>query len=310
MSSPQRPRVLLVGGGAGFVGRALVAELASDHDIRSVHRHPSPEETARGIEVIVTDIGGVVEWDSRLLGVDAVVNVAWYRNGSEARFHRLTEGLERMLGAAVRAQISRFVQISVPDAPPDLETGLPYLAYKRRFDRAVASSGLSYAILRPSALFGPGDKLLGVMMRSIHRYPFFPMFGDGDYHLSPIAVSDLARIVRDALASRDSGTFDLGGPQRFRYQELTDAMFEALGKRRRYWRLSPAGSIRLAWLLETFGSTLLYRYEVEWLLSDRLGLAPGRSEGQLAPVGPYLDSVAQSLRGGGARPVGGPAQIR
>jgi uncharacterized protein YbjT (DUF2867 family) len=310
MSPVHRPRVLLVGGGSGFVGRALVAELASDHDLRSVHRHPDPQESAQGVEVLPTDIGGAVDWDSCLRGIDGVVNVAWYRTGNDARFRWLTEGLERMLAAAVRAKVPRFVQLSVPDAPPELETGLPYLTYKRRFDRAVASSGLSYAILRPSALFGPGDVLLGVMMRSIHRYPFFPMFGDGDYHLSPIAVSDLARIVRETLGSGETGSFDLGGPQRFRYRELTDAMFDTLGKPRRYWRLSPSGSIRLARGLEMLGSTLLYRYEVEWLLSDLLGLPPARPEGQLAPVGPYLASVARTLRGGRAGIVGGPGAAR
>ncbi|MGI0130410.1 MAG: SDR family oxidoreductase, partial [Thermoplasmata archaeon] len=193
MSFRPRPRILLVGGGGGFVGRALINELVGDHSIRSLHRHASNHERDRGVEWVETDIGGEVDWDARLRGVDAVVNVAWDRAGSEAVFRSLSGGLERMVAAAVRAGVGRLVQVSVPDAPPSLETTLPYLVYKRRVDRSIEQSGLSYAILRPSALFGPGDKLLGVMMRSIHRYPFFPMFGDGEYTLSPIAVADLAR---------------------------------------------------------------------------------------------------------------------
>ncbi|MCI4358275.1 MAG: NAD(P)H-binding protein [Thermoplasmata archaeon] len=298
MSSRPRPRLLLVGGGGGFVGRALVRELAVDHSIRSLHRHASTEERSAGVEWVETDLGGKVDWDQRLRDVDAVVNVAWYRSGSEARFRVLYEGLERMLAASVRAGVARLIQVSVPEAPDSLETTLPYLVYKRRFDHSVERSGLSYAVLRPSALFGVGDKLLGVMMRSIHRYPFFPMFGDGACTLSPIAVTDLARVVREALDSSESGRYDLGGPIVYRYSELTDAMFAALGKRPRYWRLSARGSLRLASLLEAVGSSLLYRYEVEWLLSGRLGLPPAALRGRgLERLEPYLRAVAMELRG-------------
>ena len=90
----------------------------------------------------------------------------------------------------------------------------------------------------------------------------------------------------------------VGGPKRWRYRDLTDAMFEALGRSPKYFPLSERGAIRLSRLLETFGSTLLYVYEVEWLLSDMLGLPPYEGLGQpLLPVEPFLAEEASRLRG-------------
>ncbi|HUI38450.1 MAG TPA: NAD(P)H-binding protein [Thermoplasmata archaeon] len=290
-------RVLLVGGGGGLVGRAVVSELAPDHTLRSVHRHPVPREGALGIEWIREDLTGPVAWAPILDGVDCVITLAWYRFGHERRFRPLYEGLHRLLDASVRAEVPRFLHLSVPRSTDALEASFPYLTYKRRFDRELAASGLSYAVLRPSALFGPGDVLLGVMLRTIHRYPFFPMFGDGTYHLSPIASADLARVIRRFAHSRESGTFDLGGPVRYEYRELTDLMFRLLGKRPRYWRLTPKGSLRLSWLLQSLGSRLLYEYEVEWLLADLLGLPAYTGLAQpLERVEPYLESEARRFR--------------
>ncbi|HEV2519134.1 MAG TPA: NAD(P)H-binding protein [Thermoplasmata archaeon] len=297
MSRPRPSRVLLVGGGHGFVGRAVASELARDHLLRSAHRRPDAWEGEHGIEWMPTDVADRVDWAARLQGVDAVVNLAWYRAGAASRFRSLEAGLGRLLAAAVDAGLERFVHVSVPEAPEALERSLPYLLYKRQFDRSLARSGVPYTILRPTALFGPSDKLLGIMMRAMWRYPWFPMFGDGTYRLSPLSVADLARVVRLTLASPHSGTFDLGGPVGYRYRELTDGMFRALGKPARYWHLSPKGSLRLARLLESLGSSLIYRYEVEWLMSDRLGLAPSKEfDFPLERVEPYLALRATALR--------------
>jgi NADH dehydrogenase len=297
-ASTPKPRLLLVGGGTGLVGRHLVTEFSRDWQVVSLHRHPSPQEVAAGAEVHEVDIASVSDWSPFLEGVGMVINVAWYRTGSLRRFRPLADGLVRLVADAERARVPRFVHISVPDAPPSLETGLPYLSEKRRVDRAIEASGLSYSIVRPTMLFAPRDKLVTVMMRTMHRYHRFPMFGDGEYHISPLAAADLSRIVRRESARSDRRNVLVGGPRRWRYRDLTDTMFGALGLRPKYLHLTPRGAVRLARLLELLGSTLLYVYEVEWLLSDMLGLAP--YEGLDPPLGqvePFLAEEAMRLRG-------------
>jgi uncharacterized protein YbjT (DUF2867 family) len=291
-SPTARPRVLLVGGGGGFVGRAVLSALLPRFKVRSVHRNSAPNEGPE-VEWFRADLQAMSDWSPLLSDVQVVLNVAWYRWESAATFQALHDGLVRLVEASARAGVRRFLQVSVPPAPAALETQLPYLVYKRRVDAAIAGSGLSYRIVRPTMLFGPGDVLLSVMFRLMRRYPLFPMFGDGSYHVSPIAVSDLARVlVREADGST-RGTLDLGGPERLTYLELTDRMFRLIGKRPGYWRLSATGARRLTRLLVAMGSTLLYPYEVEWLMSDMLGLPAYEGlDTPLQRVEPYLEQLA------------------
>lgn len=291
---PDRPFVLVVGGTGGLLGRALRSELAREFRVRSVHRRPDPAETRAGFEWVAADIGLVRDWNPILQGVRFVVNVAWYRTGPPIAFESLAGGLLRLIEASRTAGVERFIQVSVPAAPENLERGLPYLVHKRRVDASLSESGLSYRIVRPTAMFGDRDVLLGVMFRMIRRYPWFPMFGDGEYHLSPIAAEDVARAIRLELERPGTGVVDLGGPTRFRYRDLTDLMFHLNAKRPRYWRFGDRASIRLARILERLGSNLLYAYEVEWLLSDLLGPPPYAGlDRPLARAEDYLERLAR-----------------
>lgn len=293
-----RPRVLLVGGGGGLVGRALLPELDGVFQIRSIHRHPVAMEASRAVEWVAADVGRVENWRSIVRGVDAIVNLAWYRWGSRRRFERLARGLHGMLEAARSSGVRRVVQVSVPAAPPELERSLPYLYFKRQVDRELLDGGFSARILRPSALFAPGDVLLGVMLRTIHRYGRLPMFGDGAYHLSPLAAADLSRVIRQELQGNATGTLDLGGPTRYTYRALTEIMFHAMSRPARYWRLTERGAVRLATVLQLVGSRRLYAYEVHWLMADLLGLPPYAGlDRPLTTVEAYLAAEAARLTG-------------
>jgi len=284
-----------VGGGGGLVGRALLREFAPDWNIRSVHRHPAPNESIPSVEWVPADVATLPRWGPLLEGVDLVVNVAWYRSGSDRRFRPLAEGLRRLVADAAETGVRRFVHLSVPTATDHIEATLPYMVRKREVDRALETSGVAYSIVRPTMLFGPRDKLLTVMLRTMDRYRRFPMFGDGEYRVSPLAVGDLARIVRREARLPGRRTVTAGGPRTWRYRELTDRLFDALGLPPRYFHLTPRGAERLARLLETLGSSLLYAYEVEWLVADRLGLPP--YEGLATP----LEPVEEFLRAEGMR---------
>ena len=293
------PRLLVVGGLGGLVGRAVLEEFRSDHRIRSLHRHAIPSEAGAGVEFVAGDASSIERWAPLLEEVDTVLTVAWYRPGYDRRFQPLSQGLLRLVDAARSSGIRRFVHLSVPDAPPELERDLPYLALRRAVDRALMGSGLPYVIVRPTMLFGPGDKLATVLLRTVHRYGRLPMFGDGAYHLSPVSTRDLARAIRLEAGRAPGRTVTIGGPRRWTYRELGDRMFAAFGRPPRYLRLSPRNGRRLAWLLERVGSTLLYAYEVDWLVSDLLGVAPYAGlDRPLEPIEPFLDREAARLRGG------------
>ena len=297
-TSAGRPRLVVIGGCSGLVGRAVLAEFGPDHAIRSVHRRSNAAESAFGVEFVAADAAQIHDWAPIVSGADVVLTLAWYREGHSRRFRPLAAGLQRAIDAAEAAGVRRLVHLSVPDAPPSLERDLPYLALRREVDRHLAASRLDYVIVRPTMLFAPGDRLATVMLRTIHRFGRLPLFGDGGYHLSPVSTRDLAAVLRRESAVGGRRTVTVGGPRRWSYRELAERMFVALGRRPRYLHLSPRNGVRLAWTLEHLGSTLLYAYEVEWLVSDLLGAAPYPDLGRpLDPIEPFLDREAARLRG-------------
>ncbi len=273
-ATPAGRPLLVVGGCGGLVGRAVLEEFAPDRRIVSVHRHRAANEAAANVEWVPADAVSIADWTPLLRGVDEVLLLAWHRAGGRRRFVPLARSLVRLVHDAEKAGLRRLVHVSVPAAPERLERSLPYLYAKRAVDRALEESALEHSIVRPTMLFGPRDKLLTVMLGTMHRYRRFPMFGDGNYHISPIAARDLALVLRRELGQSGRRTVEVGGPRRWRYRELTDRLFAFLGLEPRYFSLGPRMSVAFARLVESVGSTKLYAYEVEWLLSDMLGLPP------------------------------------
>jgi uncharacterized protein YbjT (DUF2867 family) len=287
------PRLLVVGGCGGLVGRAVLEEFRADRRLRSVHRHPLESERQSGVEFVPGDATTIADWAPLLEGVDTVLSLTWYRPGRDRRFRPLAIGLQRLIDASRTVGIRRFVHLSVPDAPAHLERALPYLSIRREVDRYLAASGVDFVIVRPTMLFAPGDRLATVMMRTIHRYGRLPLFDNGDYHLSPVSTGDLARVLRREGSLGGRRTITLGGPRRWAYRELGDRMFSALGRTPRYLRMTAANGRRLARLLEVLGSTLLYPYEVDWLVSDMLGVPPYADlDRPLESIEPFLDREA------------------
>jgi nucleoside-diphosphate-sugar epimerase len=188
---------LAVTGGTGFVGSHLIdAAAAAGHSIAALTRREQPERGS------VDWIGGDLDDRNALRqlvdGADAIVHVAGVITARDkAAFDKgNVEGTLAMLAAATAGGVQRFVHVSTLAArEPKLSL---YGASKAKAEELVQSSGLDWAIVRPPAVYGPGDKetlelfrmaKLGIML--------MPPRG----HLSLIHVQDLAQLLL-ALARR------------------------------------------------------------------------------------------------------------
>ncbi len=269
-----------MGGGGGVVGRGILAELAGRYPIRSYHRSPTPLEQGR-VEFVPGDVLETSRFPSLVEGVDAIVNVVWYRQpGPDRLFARTSTALQALVEAAVRAGVHRFVQISLPPATPRLEAKTPYLYRKREFERVLLRSGLEVTLLQPSAIFAPKDRLVHVMLDLMRRYGRFPIFGEGGYHLTPVWNRDVGWLVGEALEGRLSGTVLVGGPERFTYLELLALLQKHVPRPVRFVKVSPGLGRFAVRFFNAVGWHVLYTYEHDWLVSDLLGFPapphPGR----------------------------------
>ena len=105
--------------------------------------------------------------------------------------------------------------------------------------------GISYAIVRPTVLFGGGRNVLVNNIAWMLRYiPVFGMFGWGNYPIQPVHVRDVARIAIDLGARDDAITRDATGPETFVYKDFIKLIARSIGVRR---LILPMPAI-LAWM--------------------------------------------------------------
>ena len=185
---------LAITGGTGFVGSHLIAQAAAaGHEVRALTRRPQPAR-----DHVVWSEGALDRPDSLAAlveGCDAVVHVAGVVNGDRAAFvaGNIT-GTENMVAAAAKAGVRRFVHISSLAArEPQLST---YGWSKSVSEEPVIAAGLDWTILRPPAIYGPGDREMLDIFR-FARLGVVPLPPGG--RLSMLHVADLGRLILACL---------------------------------------------------------------------------------------------------------------
>lgn len=147
---------LAITGATGFVGGRLLARaLEAGHEVVALTRRPQSERSG------VTWTDGALD-DRQALqrlvkGTDAVIHVAGVISGTREAFETgNVSGTLNLLAATTSAGLRRFVHVSSLAArEPKLSL---YGASKARAEELVRSSGLDWAIIRPPAVYGPGDR--------------------------------------------------------------------------------------------------------------------------------------------------------
>lgn len=190
--------VLAVTGATGFVGKTLLRmAVAEGHRLRALTRRPQPETD--GILWVAGALDNPESLAELAQGADAVIHVAGVVNAPDrAGFVAGNiEGTRAMVRAAKDAGVSRFIHISSLAArEPALSV---YGWSKAGAEDAVADSGLDWTMVRPPAIYGPGDTEMLDLFRMARRgMIMLPPRG----RLSVIAVEDLGRLLLTLAAGR------------------------------------------------------------------------------------------------------------
>ena len=140
-----------------------------------------------------------------------LVNTYWIRfdRGKNTQAGAVDNTATLTTTAATAAGVSRVVHISITN--PSLDSPLSYFRGKAQNEQIVMDSSMSYAILRPTVLFGREDILINNIAFLLRRFPLFLIAGDGMYAIQPTYVDDLALLVEQAVFNTESYVIDAVG---------------------------------------------------------------------------------------------------
>jgi NADH dehydrogenase len=230
----------VVTGAFGYTGTYLSERLlASGRQVRTLTAHPRPAVgAARSIEVRPFHFDDPVALTESLRGVSTLYNTYWVRYVHGGTSYRQGIANSRaLIEAAARAGVERLVHISI--TKPSHDSFYPYYRGKAEVEDAVRASGLSYAIVRPTVLFGGDDILINNIAWLVRHFPVFTIPGDGRYRLRPVATADLADLCVRLGVERDNVIVDAVGPESFAFEDLVAAVARAVGARCRLVHVPP-----------------------------------------------------------------------
>jgi NADH dehydrogenase len=205
-----------------------------------------------------------------LRGVSVLYNTYWVRFNHQDFTHQMAvNNTLKLFGAAQKAGVERVVHISITN--PSEDSSLEYFNGKAHLERALIESSLSYAILRPTVLFGKEDILINNIAWILRRLPVFGVFGNGEYRIQPIYVDDLAALAVEQGRKRENTIIDAIGPETFTYRELAETIGEIINKKRPIISVPPffgylTGQV-IGWLVNDVTITWP---EIEGLMADLL----------------------------------------
>jgi uncharacterized protein YbjT (DUF2867 family) len=306
---------IIILGGTGFIGRHLCEKL-----IRAGHRITVPTcklENAReiqmlpGLQPIACNVHNAAQLTQAAAGHDLLINLVAILHGSEDEFNRVHVQLPQSIVAACKAAgIQRIVQMSSLGAALDAPS--QYLRSKGRGEQVFADSGLDVTILRPSVVFGEGDKLLNVFAQLQQNFPFVPLAGS-EAQFQPVWVEDVAQAVVNVITGghyknnstprtmyngKSPKTFEIAGLQVLSLRQLFELAGRCVGASRPIFHLPDALAKIQAGIMERLpGPTLMSRDNLASMKSPNVasGKLPGLRELGIEPSS--IDSIApQYLR--------------
>lgn len=252
-------------GGTGFIGSHLIERLLIEvHNVKVLLRRGVLREQRKGVNIHYGDLLDKSSLGEAVKEVDAVFHLAGALGGSilstDVFFDVNAKGTENILKACEDSGIRRFIHCSSVgvlgdiDGPPAKEDypcnpSDPYEESKLEGEKialSFAKKGMPIVVVRPTWVYGPGDRRTLKLFRAIQRKRFF-MVGDGKTFEHPVYISDLIDGMALLLEReiRAGEIFHIGGEEIVTIEELCNLIAAGLGVKIPGFRL-PVGPVKLA----------------------------------------------------------------
>lgn len=217
---------VLVVGGTGFIGSAVLRELTRQHpphaaasSLHVLSRTPPRVAAATGVRHVAGDLTDPSSLRGVCSGIETVIHAASYVGRDQQKCHDINYlGTQALLNEARRSGVRRFIYVSTASvygmgphrgAAEGQLTPSPASAAstsRLRAEEAVRAAG--GIVLRPHLVYGIGDDwFIPTLARVLRQVPFWP--ADTTPQASVIAAEDLARVI--VALARQSGPHWGGG---------------------------------------------------------------------------------------------------
>jgi NADH dehydrogenase len=205
-----------------------------------------------------------------LRGATTLYNTYWVRfDYGAVSFDQAVANTKTLIRAAEDAGVRRIVHVSITN--PSQESPLPYFRGKAVLEDAIRASKLSYAIVRPTVIFGDEDILINNVAWLLRRFPVFGVLGAGDYRLQPVFVEDMAEMVVSAGHRDDHVVMDAVGPEIYTFDALVRLIARTVHSRAWIIHLPPRLALVLSQLVgRVVNDVVLTRDEVAGLMANLL----------------------------------------
>ena len=226
---------VLVTGGTGLIGDSVVRVLHErGHTVRVLTRHAGRDRRwwPSGVDGWAGDVADDRTIRGSAADCDAIVHIAGIvaEDPPNRTFQRVNiDGARYVVLEAERACVQKLIYVSSLGA----ERGTSeYHKSKSVAEDVVRAFTRHWLVLRPGAVYGPGDDHLSMLLRMVRTLPVIPTVGSGAQEFQPIWHEDLAAAIAAAVERDDlrCRSLDVAGSELTSQNDLVRRFSELTGR--------------------------------------------------------------------------------
>lgn len=248
MTNEEKTRTsVVIAGASGFVGKALIDALASNHNVIGLSRNPMRDR--EGFEWRGCNLYSLLQAEEGVRGADVaiyLVHSMMPARLTQASFRDIDLILaDNFARACTKAGVRQIIYVGglLPESTELSE----HLASRFEVATVLGSTGIPVTCIQAGLIVGAGGSSFRILTRLVHRLPLMVCPAWTGSMTQPVSIRDVVDVIEATVDNPDTHGkwYDIGGPEQMTYQEMIEETGRIMGKARYTLRV-PVFSARLS----------------------------------------------------------------